>query len=88
MDFYSRVKDLVKAKTNFTLQNLIFSVGLTPDYYYSLKKSDRLPSADSAVKIAQALNTSVEYLVTGIEPEVNKDLINEMLKVIEKYKAK
>ncbi|MBQ3825602.1 MAG: helix-turn-helix transcriptional regulator [Spirochaetaceae bacterium] len=33
-----------------------------------LKKNSSIPSADIAVKIAKALNVSVEYLVTGAEP--------------------
>lgn len=32
-----------------------------------LSKKDQLPSVETAVKIAQALNVSVEYLVTGKE---------------------
>ena len=36
-----------------------------------------IPDAIVSVKIAKALNTSVEYLVTGIEPEITKqDVLN------------
>ncbi len=38
----------------------------TLDNYLSTHNST--PSAESAVKIAQALNVSVEYLVTGVHP--------------------
>lgn len=47
------------------------------------------PSVDEAVKIAQALNTTVEYLVTGSKPDLSsetKSLINELEMTINKYK--
>lgn len=47
------------------------------------------PSVDEAVKIAQALNTTVEYLVTGNKPDLSsetKSLIKELEMTINKYK--
>ena len=46
-----------------------------------LNKRGQLPSVDAAVKIAQALNVSVEYLVTGKEKDQveRKKLSNEAL---------
>ena len=36
-----------------------------------------VPDVFSSVKIAKALNTTVEFLVTGIEPEITKqDVLN------------
>jgi transcriptional regulator with XRE-family HTH domain len=36
-----------------------------------------VPDVFSALKIAKALNTTVEFLVTGIEPEITKqDVLN------------
>ena len=87
MDFYDRVKELSKAK-NFSLIPLLQSLGINYETYKSAKRLNNLPRADEAVKIAQALNVSVEFLVTGIEPESKADiktLISEINKVIEKY---
>ena len=65
MDFFDRVKELIKENTNLTLRAFIESQGLNYETYYSGKRRENLPRADEAQKIAQALNTTVEYLVTG-----------------------
>jgi transcriptional regulator with XRE-family HTH domain len=70
MDFYENVKQLVKTN-NLTLRSFIESLGINYDSYNSCKKYNNLPRADEAVKIAQALNTTVEFLVTG--EEINED---------------
>lgn len=45
------------------------------------------PSADAAVKIAQALGVSVEYLVTGEELSAEKSSLGaEILGLIQKFK--
>jgi transcriptional regulator with XRE-family HTH domain len=75
MDFFDRVKDLVKQKTTFTLRAFIESMGLNYETYYSGKRRVTLPRADEAQKIAAALGTTVEYLVTGKEPENSKAVI-------------
>jgi hypothetical protein len=72
MDFFDRVKDLVKQNTTLTLRAFIESLGLNYETYYSGKRRDNLPRADEALKIAQALGSTVEYLVSGIEPENSK----------------
>jgi hypothetical protein len=75
MDFFDRVKDLVKQNTTLTLRSFIESMGLNYETYYSGKRRDNLPRADEALKIAQALNTSVEYLVTGRKPDNSKTAV-------------
>lgn len=88
MDFYENVKQLVKTN-NLTLRSFIESLGINYDSYNSCKKYNNLPRADEAVKIAQALNTTVEYLVTGNKPDLSsetKSLINELEMTINKYK--
>lgn len=64
MDFYERVKYLVKEK-NFSLIPFLESIGINYGTYKAQRRYNNLPRADEAVKIAQALGTSVEYLVTG-----------------------
>lgn len=88
MDFYENVKQLVKTN-NLTLRSFIESLGINYDSYNSCKKYNNLPRADEAVKIAQALETTVEYLVTGNKPDLSsetKSLINELEMTINKYK--
>lgn len=73
MDFYERVKNLVKDNTELTLRAFIESLGINYDSYNGQKRYNNLPRADEAVKIAEALNTSVEFLVSGNPPTFPKD---------------
>lgn len=73
MDFYERVKNLVKDNTELTLRAFIESLGINYDSYNGQKRYNNLPRADEAVKIAEALNTSVEFLVSGNAPTFPKD---------------
>lgn len=88
MDFYERVKTLVKDNTDLTLRTFIESLDMNYDSYNGLKRYGNLPRADEALKIASALNTSVEYLVTGRESDAYrlkyKALIASMKEVIER----
>jgi len=72
MDFFDRVKDLAKKNTTLTLRAFIESLGLNYETYYSGRRRETLPRADEALAIARALGTSVEYLVSGREPENSK----------------
>lgn len=67
MDFYARVKHLAKER-KLLLQELLLSVGIKQRSYYSLQQAGNLPRADEAHRIAQALGTTVEYLVSGETP--------------------
>ena len=81
MNFYENVKKLVK-NNNLTLRSFIESLGINYDTYNGQKRLNNLPRADEALKIAKALNTTVEFLVTGIEPEITKqDIINYLQKL-------
>lgn len=64
MDFFERVKALAK-QNKTTIESVVKEAGLTIDSYNSYRRHGNLPRADEAVKIAQALNTTVEFLVTG-----------------------
>ena len=85
MDFYDRVKKAVKP-TGKSLQEVIINAGINYDTYYARKRMGNLPWADEAVKIACALGTTVEYLVTGNRSAIEKNLIDDMQKVLDKYK--
>lgn len=78
MDFYERVKILVKTKTSYTLASFINGLGINYDTYKGQSRYNNLPRADEAVKIAQALNTTVEYLVTGEDSNPYRQRLDEL----------
>jgi len=90
MDFFARVKQLVKKSNKPSLQEFIISLGLNHDSYYSLKQAGNLPRADEAIMIAKALGTTVEYLVLGNEEkQLTADEIFEQIQgMIERYQKK
>ncbi|MEL3899715.1 MAG: helix-turn-helix transcriptional regulator [Treponema phagedenis] len=63
--FYERIKTLVKSQQKVTLQAFIEEVGINYNSYTSARQYGNILRGDECVKIAQALNVSVEYLVTG-----------------------
>ena len=68
MDFYERVKDLVKQK-DLQLIPFLQSLNINYETYKSAKRLGHLPRTDEAIAIAKALGTTVEYLVTGEKTE-------------------
>ncbi len=88
MDFYERVKILAKTKA-VTIESVANSAGLSIDSYNSYRRHNNLPRADEAVKIAQALGTTVEYLVTGKQPQQDhretQKLAAEILRLVSPY---
>lgn len=55
----------------------------TIDQY--LASNAKMPSAENAVKIAQALNVSVEYLVTGFDKSTSNSCSNYDQTQVKKY---
>lgn len=45
-----------------------------------------IPNAEIAVKLAEALDTSVEYLVKGTDPQTKPDLPQKEIRNYEKYR--
>jgi len=68
IDFYERVKSLAKTG-NKTIEFVAGEAGLSLASYNAYRRHENLPRADEALKIARALGTTVEYLVTGDIPE-------------------
>ena len=85
-EFWGRVKTLIK-QSNITQEGL----AKTADLNFSNMKQQifykRLPDAAQASRIASALNTSVEYLVTGEEKspymEENTILKDKLKRIVE-----
>lgn len=63
-DFWIRTNALIK-QLNKTQRGLSLECGFTDRKIENQSSNDRIPDAIEAVKIAKALNTTVEYLVTG-----------------------
>jgi len=67
MDFFKRVKNHVKM-SNTTIEDFIsdvFEGTKDRDSFNGWKRRNVLPRADEALKIAQAMGSTVEYLITG-----------------------
>ena len=63
-DFWKRTNSLIKL-SNKTQRSLALECGFTERRIETLSSNNRSPDIIEAVKIAQALNTTVEFLVTG-----------------------
>lgn len=65
-EFWLRTNTLIKL-LNKTQRGLALECGFTERRIETLSSNSRSPDVIEAVKIAKALNTTVEYLVTGEE---------------------
>lgn len=63
-DFWIRTNALIKQQ-NKTQRGLSIECGFSDRKIENQSSNDRIPDAVEAVAIAKALNTTVEYLVTG-----------------------
>jgi transcriptional regulator with XRE-family HTH domain len=80
VDFYERVKKL--AKTNkMTIETAVGQAGLSLASYNAYRRHENLPRADEAHKIAAALGTTVEYLVSGKEPDASRKYRDALQKI-------
>lgn len=79
-EFWLRTNSLIKTN-NTTQRKLSLQLGFNERRIETLATSNRLPDAFEVVAIAQALNTTVEYLVTGETPDNSiNNFKNELLK--------
>ncbi|MCQ2086528.1 MAG: hypothetical protein MJZ37_00430 [Bacilli bacterium] len=85
LSFYERVKELLKQK-NLTLVDTLKKLDINLDAYKSCKRYGNLPRADEVFLLAQELGTTVEYLVTGIERDKTKELIETIDNILQQYK--
>lgn len=86
LKFWLNVKDELEYNM-MTQKQLADSIKVSYNTFQSWITKDRLPNAEQAVKIAQVLNTSVEYLVTGKHPQntlaKNRHIITELKRKID-----
>jgi transcriptional regulator with XRE-family HTH domain len=64
VSFWTRVKELIDSQ-NTTQEWVATKMGKRPDTFSRWISRDTMPTAEEAYFIASALNTTVEYLVTG-----------------------
>ena len=66
MTFWDRLEKSLD-DNNVTASELSRTIGVASSVVYSWKIRDSIPRADIAVKVAEQLNTTVEYLVNGTD---------------------
>ena len=80
MTFSERLDALIKERKT-TQKALAEYAGVRYSSISDWKKDGSFPRADIAVKMAEYLNTSVEYLITGKEPENSKKAVLDDLQI-------
>ena len=84
-DFFTRIEVLLKEQKK-TQKNFAEAVGLSaPQAYITLRSRGTLPKVDVALRMAQYLNTSVEYLLTGIESDTYKIKYENVMSDLENF---
>jgi len=68
MDFWTRLKRDIKAK-NTTQEWIANKIGVPFGTFRKWMTRKTYPNLKEGVEIAKLLETSAEYLITGIEPE-------------------
>ena len=86
-DFVTRIDNLLTEQNKKRSDLYEYVKEINSHSMYDWLRRNTVPSANIAVKIAQFLGTSVEYLVTGEEKDIYKKkydiLIGNMTKVID-----
>ncbi len=88
LEFWLRVKNRLDY-IDMTQKELAALIGESYNTLQSWINRNRLPNAEQAVKIADSLHTSVEFLVTGKNNQINVDhtktikLLNEAIQTLQ-----
>ena len=88
LEFWLRVKNRLDY-IDMTQKELAASIGESHNTLQSWINRNRLPNAEQAVKIADTLHTSVEFLVTGKNNQIKVDytktikLLNEAIQTLQ-----
>lgn len=78
-NFWINVNTLIKSRKT-TQEQICKETGISLNTLRGWVSKDVFPRADEAVKLSKALHTSVEYLVTGIEPFNDNSEAIELIK--------
>ena len=74
MTFYERIQKILASK-NMNFADLSRIIGISQPSMNGWKNGS-IPRSDVGVRIAKALDTTVEYLVTGEESEIPKEILD------------
>lgn len=77
-DLWKRVNDAIRHNST-TQRALALKCGFTERRIESLSSGNRLPDAVEITKIAKALDTTVEYLVTGEDVNAYKEKYDSLV---------
>jgi transcriptional regulator with XRE-family HTH domain len=86
MDFWIRLKNEIKAK-NTTQEWVSGKIGVPLSTFRKWMTKKTFPNIKEGVEIAKLLETSAEYLVTGIEPEGLNDIERKLITVYRKLSS-
>ena len=64
MDFIIRIEDLLQAK-KVSKKALLNDLGLNRNSFSAWRERGTIPSAETLLKIAKYLDTTIDYLLTG-----------------------
>jgi len=83
-EFFWKVVKKEVEKQNTSFEWLYQKTNIPKGTFSSWKNRDIIPRADEALLIAQALNVSVEFLLTGVDKprEVSNPTVNEITQTI------
>ena len=83
LQFWTNVKDELEYNL-LSQKDLAESINISYNTLQSWITKDRLPDAENAVKIAEKLNTTVEYLVTGKNSPHAKEQSRKIISALKK----
>jgi transcriptional regulator with XRE-family HTH domain len=86
MDFWMRLKSEIRAK-NTTQEWIAGQIGVPFGTFKKWMTRKTYPNIKEGIEIAKLLGISVDYLVTGTEPETHQDnLDNSERKLVNAYR--
>jgi transcriptional regulator with XRE-family HTH domain len=86
MDFWNRLKNEIKAK-NTTQEWIAGKIGVPLSTFRKWMTRKTYPDIREGVEIAKLLETSAEYLVTGITPENLNDTEQKLIRAYRKLSS-
>jgi len=86
MDFWIRLKNEIKAK-NTTQEWISGKIGVPLSTFRKWMTKKTYPNIKQGVEIAKLLDTSAEYLVTGIESETINDIERKLITTYRKLSS-
>ena len=86
MDFWTRLRNAIKQQ-NTTQEWVAGKIGVPLSTFRKWMTRKTYPDLRDGIEIAKLLETSAEYLITGIEPkDLNKELNEKEIKLINAYR--